>query len=165
MLRRPLDVVADKQIQQSVAIEIKPQRRRAQSLAAAQPAWLGYIDERALAGVPEQPVLADASNKDVRITVVVVISDRNPHAVHLHIETSAARDVGKCAVAIVAIELYRAGLRFKVTFVSGPIYAVHQKNVLPAVAVVVKKRATGAECFGQQFPAGGAAVVTEFNSR
>src|SRR5882762_118846 len=146
MLRRPLDVVADKQIQQSVAIEIKPQRRRAQSLAAAQPAWLGYIDERALAGVSEQPVLADASNKDVRITVVVVISDRNPHAVHLHLKTSAARDVGKRAVAVVAIELQRAGLGFTVALVSGPIRPVHQKNVLPAVAVVVEECATGAEC-------------------
>src|SRR5580658_429885 len=48
--------------------------------------------------------------------------------------------------------------------VPGPVGAIHQKNVLPAVAVVVEKCATGAECLRQQFPAVSAAVVTKTNS-
>src|ERR1700674_5943952 len=122
MLGRPLDVVADKRIRQSVASEIKPQGRSAQSLPPAQPTRLGNIDERPLAGVLEQPILTDASNKDVRIAVVVVISDRNSHPIHLDIETSAVGHVGKRAVAIVAKELQRAGLRFVVVLVSGQVF-------------------------------------------
>src|SRR5208282_2292775 len=169
VLGRPLDVVADKQVQQSVAVEIKPQGGRAHSLPATQPARLSNIDECALAGVLEQPVLAYAGNQDVRIAVVIVISDRNPHAVHLGVEPGVLGHVGECAVTIVAIELERTGLRRP--FISGPIFmfgpiaAVHQKNVLPAIAIVVEEGATGAERLRQQLSAVGAAVVTEANSR
>src|SRR5713226_9150156 len=125
VLGRPLDVVADKQVQQSVAVEIKPQSGRAKCLTAAEATRLSNINKRALAGVPEQAVLADASNKDVRKTVVVVISDGNSNAIHLYVEPSAVRHVGKCAVTIVAIDLQRAGLRFMLASVSGPICPVH----------------------------------------
>src|SRR5208282_2105030 len=75
VLGRPLDVIADKQVEQSVAVKIKPQRGRAHSLPAAQPARLSNINECSLASVPEEPVLPDASNKDVGKAVVVVICD------------------------------------------------------------------------------------------
>src|ERR1019366_8958524 len=165
VLGRPLDVVADEKIEQSIAVEIKPQSGRAHRLAAAQAARFSNIDKGSLAGVFEQAILADAGNKDVGITVVVVVSDGNPHAVHLDVEPGAAGHVGKCSVAIVAIEPERAGLRLKAALMSGPIGAVHQKNVLPAVAVVVEEGTTGAERFGQQLAAVSAVVVQEANSR
>ena len=64
--------------------------------------------KRALAGVLEQTVLADAGDQNVGKAVVVVISDRDAHAVHFDVEPGAAGHVGECAVAIVAIELQRA---------------------------------------------------------
>ena len=49
--------------------------------------------------------------------------------------------------------------------VAGPIGAVDEQNVLPAVAVVVQKSASGAESLGQEFSAESSAIVLEVNSR
>ena len=43
----------------------------------------------------------------------------------------------------------------------GPVHAVDQKNVLPAVAVVIEEGAARAQSFRQQLAAVGAAVVAE----
>ena len=51
---RPLHVVADEQIEQSVAIVVEPERGGAEAVAPAQAGCVGHIDECALAGVPEQ---------------------------------------------------------------------------------------------------------------
>ena len=48
--------------------------------------------------------------------------------------------------------------------VSGPVGAVDQQNVLPAVAIVVKKGAAGAQRLGQEFSAEGSAVVLEVDA-
>jgi hypothetical protein len=48
--------------------------------------------------------------------------------------------------------------------VAGPIHSVDQKNVLPAVAVVVKEGAAGTESFRKKFPTEGSAVVLELNA-
>ena len=44
---------------------------------------------------------------------------------------------------------------------TGPVHAVDEQDVLPAVVVVVEERAAGAERLGQQLAAVGAVVVTE----
>ena len=46
----------------------------------------------------------------------------------------------------------------------GPIAAIDQKNVLPAIAIVIEKGATSAEGFGQKLATIGAAVVTEVDA-
>ncbi len=77
--------------------------------------------------------------------VVVVIADGDAHAVQLDIESCGFGDVGESAVAIVAIELQRGAL----AVVAGPVHAVDEQNVLPAVGFVIEKGAAGAESFGQ----------------
>ena len=62
-------------------------KRRA-SGEAARP---GDVDERALAGVAEQPVLPDARDEDVGIAVVVEVADGDAHPVELDVEAGAAR--------------------------------------------------------------------------
>ena len=47
------------------------------------------------------------------------------------------RHIRECAIAIVPIEPQSAAL----ALVPGPIHAIDQKNVLPAVGVIVEKRA------------------------
>ena len=76
--------------------------------------------------------------------------------------SSPARDsdVGESSVAIVAIEPQRGAP----LLVAGPIHSVDQKNVLPAVAVVVEEGASGAQRFGQKLSSKGAAVVLELNA-
>ena len=45
--------------------------------------------------------------------------------------------------------------------VSGPVGAVDEQDVLPAVAIVVEEGAAGAQSLGQKLAAEGAAVVLE----
>ena len=80
--------------------------------------------------------------------IIVVITDGNTHAVHFHVKACGLGYIGKCAIPVVAVEPQRAPL-----------------NVLPAVAVVVEKRAARAESFRQQLSSKCAAVVTEMNAR
>ena len=157
---RPLHVVADEQIEQAVAIVVEPQRGGAEALALAEAGGVGDVDERALAGVAEESVLADAGDEDVGKAVVVVVADGHAHAVEFDIETGAGGYVGEGAVAVVAVEPKR-GAGF---LVSGPVGTIDQKNVLPAVAIVVEKGAAGAESFGQELSAEGSAVVLEVDA-
>src|SRR5262249_24266779 len=53
VLDGPPDVIADEEIQQNVAIEIKPQSRRAEGCPPAKPALARHVDKRSLAGVSE----------------------------------------------------------------------------------------------------------------
>ena len=160
VLGRPLDVVADEEIEQAVAIEVDPHRRRAERRAAVEAARARDVHERALAGVAEQAVLADAGDEEVGEAVVVEVADRDAHAVQLDVEAGGARDVGERAVAVVAIEAQRRAL----PLVPGPVHAVDEQDVLPAVGVVVEERAAGAERLGQQLAAVGAAVVAELQA-
>ena len=48
VLRRPLHVIADEQIQQAVAVVVEPERRGAEARLASQAARFGDVDERAL---------------------------------------------------------------------------------------------------------------------
>ena len=104
---------------------------------------------------------AHAGDQDVWEAVVVVVADRNPHPVELHVETGAGGDVGEGAIAVIVVEAKR-GTRLLVT---GPVGSVDQQNVRPAIAIVVEKGASGAESFGQELPAEGSAVVVELNAR
>ena len=157
---RPPHVVADEQVEQAVAVEVEPHGRRAQGRASAEPARARHVHERALAGVAEQAVLSDAGDQDVGIAVVVEVADGGAHAVQLHIEAGAARDIGERAVAVVAVQAERrAPAR-----VARPIHAVDEQDVRPAVGVVVDEGAAGPERFGQQLAAIGAAVVLELKA-
>src|SRR5580704_1320079 len=106
-------------------------------------------------------VLPDASDKDVGKAIVVVVADGHAHAIEFDVQTGVGSHVGECAVAVVVIEAQR-GARF---LVARPIGAVDEQDILPAVAVIVEERATGAESFGQEFSAEGSAVVLELDAR
>ena len=54
--------------------------------------------------------------------------------------------------------------RSAVLLVAGPVTTVDQQDVLPAVAVVMKKGAALSECLRQELPAECATVVLELNS-
>ena len=111
VLGRPLDVVADEQIEQAVAVEVEPQRRGAEGLRVRRV-------RSALVTSTNVPLPVFLNSRfwptqvieDVGKAVVVVVADGDAHAVHLDVEAGAAGDVGERAVAIVAIELQRAAL-------------------------------------------------------
>ena len=161
VLRRPFHVVAHEQIEKSVAVEVEPQRRCAERRPTGEAARPRDVGEGAFAVVVKEPVLSDARDQQIGKAVVVVIADRDAHPVHLNVETRRARDVAKRSIAVVAIEAERGAL----ACMARPVHAVHKKNVLPAVAVVIQKRTTGAERLGQIGAAECAAVVAEAHAR
>ena len=92
---RPLHVVTDEQVEQSVAVVVKPNGGCAESFAFAEAGGNGYVDESALAGVPKKAILTDASDQDVRESIVVVVSDGDAHAVEFDVEAGARRHIGE----------------------------------------------------------------------
>ena len=108
----------------------------------------------------EQPVLTYAGDQNVGEPVVVIVPNGHAHAVHFYIESGASSDVGEGAVAVVAIKPRRGAA----LLVAGPIHPVNQKNVLPAVAVVVEESTTRTQSLGQELSAEGSTVVLELDS-
>ena len=111
VLGRPLDVVADEQVEQPVAVEVEPDRRRAERLRPPSPLALRDIDERALAGVAKQAVLPDAGHQDIRESRRCSSRRRRRPSRTSPRRARRSRDVGERAVAIVAIERQRRPLR------------------------------------------------------
>src|SRR2546421_491493 len=93
--------------------------------------------------------------------IIVVITHGNTHAVHFYVKACGLGYIGKCTIPVVAVEPQCASL----SFVARPVHSINKENVLPAVAVVVEKRAARAEIFRQQLSSKCAAVVTEMNPR
>ena len=76
--------------------------------------------------------------------------------------SSTSRPAARVTSVNVPFRLLRySAQRRALPLVAGPVHAVDEQDVLPAVGVVVEKRAAGPECFGQQLAAIGAAVVAE----
>ena len=132
------------EVQVAVLVQIDKGRSQAHRRQLFQVRLCGHILEASLAGVAKKMSLADAGDENVGETVVVVIADGHAHSVKLDVESCAARYVRECAVAIVAVEAKSRTL----ALVTGPVHSIDQKNVLPAVAVVVEERAAGAQRFG-----------------
>src|SRR5947208_2135158 len=128
-------------IKQAVAVVIKPQSGSAEALMSEEAAGTRGVHKSSFAGVAKEPALADASDEDVGEAIVVVIADGHAHSVELDIEARAARYVGECAVAIVAVKPKSGTL----SFVAWPVHSVDQKDVLPAVVVVVEECAARAQ--------------------
>jgi len=107
------------------------------------------------------PALPHAGHIEVGKPIVVDVSYGHAHPVHLDVEARGARDVGERAVAVVAVEAERGAL----PRVTGPVHAVDEQNVLPAVGVVVEKRAARSQRLRQELAAVGAAVVAKPEAR
>src|SRR5437660_12242024 len=133
MLQTPALLIAAENTKQAVAVVIKPLSGSAEALMSEEAAGTRGVHKSSFAGVAKEPALADASDEDVGEAIVVVIADGHAHSVELDIEARAARYVGECAVAIVAVKPKSGTL----SFVAGPVRTVDQKDVLAAVVVVV----------------------------
>ncbi len=105
--------------------------------------------------------LAVGGNKEIVVAVVVEVADGHTHAKHFHLQARFVSHVRERAVMIVVIELGRRAF----LDVAGPVHAVHEKNVWPAVIVVVNDGHTRSHGFGKKFLPEGAIVVDEVDSR
>ena len=104
--------------------------------------------------------MAEGSDVEIVVAVVVVVADSAAHAIHLNVEAGLFGDVGECSVVVVAIEC-RVGLALRV---AGPIHRVDKEDVLPAVVVVVDEADAAAHGFRKILFAESAAVAREMDS-
>ena len=117
------------------------------------------VGERAVAVVVKKVALAVGGDEKIVVAVVVVVADGHSHSKHLDVESRFVRYVGERAVVIVVIELGRRVL----LNVAGPVHAIHEKNVRPAVVVIVNEGHTGSHGFGKKFLSEGGIVVHEMD--
>ncbi len=160
VLGRPVHIVADKKIEMSVTVIIKPKSGSAERLSPAKPALFRYILKRAFARIPKKTILPNAGYENVRKAIIVVVAYSDAHPVEFDIETGDSSDVGESSVAIIFVELERR----TAAFMAGPIHRVHEQDVLVSVGIVVEKSTSRAERFWKKFSAVCAAVVTKIDS-
>ena len=88
-----------------------------------------------------EPVLAVVSNVEILPAVVVVIADADALSPTRSGEAGLCSDIRESSVVIVAIEMISRRWSGRKRFEPG---SVHQKNIGPAVIVVIKDRDAGA---------------------
>src|SRR6185369_2968772 len=84
-LRRPVDVVADEEIELAVVVIVEPGGARGKTWIA-DAGGFGYVEKLAAAEVVEEMVWADAGDVDVGVAVVVVVSRGDADAIHFGAE-------------------------------------------------------------------------------
>ena len=114
-------------------------------VAAMRPAGRGDVVEASVALVSIEPVLAPVGDEQIVVAVVVVVAGAAPWPQPLA-QPGARRDVLERAVAAIAIEVVRRLLALRKSLQRG---AVHEKDVDPAVAVVVEGGGAGARGLDQ----------------
>src|SRR6516225_4817669 len=105
---------------------------------AAEVSFRGHIFEYAIPEIVIEDVSIESCYKDVRIAIVVVISDCHSHGIAVSGYTSFFGDVGKRAVAIVAkqpIGISRIGLLKR-----GHGSTVREEDVHTPIIVVIENR-------------------------
>src|ERR1043165_4041495 len=112
--------------------------------------------------VMEEAALPERADKDVLVTIVVVIADGDAHAGDRDCQCGASGRVSERSVVVVVIQLQRG---CAMHCVPGKVSAVDQENVGIAVVVVTEEGAAGAEGLGKMAFAESAIVVREVKAR
>ena len=157
LLDGPLHVVEEEEVEVPVAVGVEPG-------GAAREAGMG--DRRRLRGFPKNPVAGvfqqavrpERGQIDVLVPVGVVVGDGRPDAVERGVEPRAGGRVLEGSVAAVPVER-RGG--FGSAAVSGPAPAVHEEEVLIAVAVGVEESHPAAHRLREVLLAEGSVLVDE----
>src|SRR5262249_35921211 len=109
--------------------------------------------------VVKQAIAVERGDVEVVAPVVVVVADRDSHAVHLDVEAAAAGGFAEGPVVVVEV-----GSRRRPPAPGLPVAAVDEQDVEPAVSVGVEEGATGTQRLGQVLLACPPAVVNEVNA-
>ncbi len=144
-----IDVVGDEQIEVAVAVVVDECAARVPARAFARHAgFLADIGESAVAVVVIENVLAEVGDEQIVPAIVVVVADANALSPAGVRDAGLRGHVGESAVAIIAKKmrsrLAAGGKAFQPR-------AVHEKNIEPAVVVVIVEGDAAARGFQQIF--------------
>src|SRR5271156_5885441 len=92
-----------KQVQLAVVVVVEP-NRAAREAAAAYFRAGGYVGESAVAKIPEQVVRSHGGDVDVVLAVVVIVTDRTAHAIHLDRQPRLFGAVSKGSISVVVVK-------------------------------------------------------------
>src|SRR5262245_41865813 len=86
----PVTVIADKEVERPITIEINPCRTGAPAIRrSADSGYFGHIAKLAAAFVVKQVISPDACDVYIAETVIVVIANRDTHSVDWNIQARA----------------------------------------------------------------------------
>ena len=149
--------LADEEVKQAITVVVEPQRGGAETGVAREARFGRHVNERTLARVVKETALANRGNENIGEAVVIVIGDGNAHTVDFDVETGGTSDVGEGAIAVVTVQVGSG----PGALMAGPVHAVHQQNIEPAIVIVIEKSAAGSKSFGKIPGTERAVVVTE----
>src|SRR5262249_35161156 len=133
-----LDVIADEEIEASIAIVVKPGAARAPAnLFVVDTGLAGYICEGSISIVMEEDVVSPEATEEIIPAVVVVVADADASLPSGTGEAGFCGDVGEGPVAIVFEQVGRrcgSGRPVRIE-----ARAVREIDVEPTVIVVVKE--------------------------
>ena len=142
-----IDVVGDEEVEPSVAIVVEeraagsPARARVRQTRAPRD-----IFKRAVGAIVVQPVVSEVADEQIVVAVVVVVADARALPPAARRKPRFGCDVFERAVATVAIEMIGRRRRGRESFERR---SIDEKQIQPAVVVVIDRRDTGAGGFEQ----------------
>ena len=130
-----IDVVGDEKIEMAIPVVVDECAACAPAtLLPSDSGLLAHVGKSSIAVVVIENVLAVVSYEQIFEAIVVIISNANALPPAAMAQSSFCGHVGECAVAIVLEQMRRGFVSRGKAFQSR---AIHQKNVEPAVVVVV----------------------------
>ena len=166
VVKLPLQIVDDHQIQQAVIIDVHPN-------TAHRPQWpifgIGFVEtslgrhirEGAIAVVVVKRIAVNAGDEDVFVPVVVVITDGDTHVIADTSQSGLLGDVREVPLAVVlkkAVRVFRRGLLERLN-----VRPVGEKDIQLAVVVVVEHGHATDHGFGRMTLGGFATIEREAN--
>ena len=165
-LQRPIHVLADEEVEHSVAVEVGEGRGRAPA-GSHETRALRRVMETALAVVEKETDVIDARDDDVGEPVVIHVTDGHAHAIERNGEAGVARAVlepDRSPRLGHVLPEGKGGL-LRGLRVSRPVAAVDEEKVDAAIAVGVERRDAGAHGLGHPLLACGTVDVNEGHAR
>src|SRR5262249_37547504 len=142
--KRKFRIVADDQVQKSIAIVVEPCCACGPLSSILQSRVCCDIGERAVSVVVKERAVRKSSDENVLVPIVVEVRNRYAHAVMLDLtHTRSLGDIYEFPITQVSIESISHRL---FTFAARCLTAIHEENVLPAV--VIKINETNATAHG-----------------
>ena len=154
-LQIEVDVVGSEQIEQAVAVGVEECAAGAPACFRDQPGTVGDVLECPVAAIAEQAVLAPERDVEIVEAVIVVVAGARALPPPGNRQAGARRHIFECPVAAIAIQVARGLLAARKPFQRR---AVDEKQIEPAVVVVVERGHAAAGRLEQEFVGGLTAV-------
>ena len=145
---RPQEVVANEKVQQTIVVVIKKRTAGTPFFFIASHACLCSHLSKFPSIIAIQMIGAHCGQKEVLVTVVIVVTDRGSHPVKRVPQTYFHSDIDECSCAIIAVKVH-CRRRLLGILVPRPALRINQQQVLISIAIVINECASSPHRFRQ----------------